>query len=93
MTTTHVKQVRVAGSDRQEDGLLELVVGDNVLSDLGEPMEPHRTQVERVWGDNYRVNVFLGADAASFKVAHSFFLTADGNGKILASSPPIVRKY
>jgi hypothetical protein len=93
MTTTHAKQVRVAGSDLQEDGLLELVVGDNVLSDLGEPTGPHRTQVERVWGDNYRVNVFLGTDAASFKIAHSFFLTADGNGKILGCSPPILRTY
>ena len=93
MTTTHVKQVRVADSDRQEDGLLEAVVGDNVLSDLGEPTGPHRMQVDRVWGDNYRVNVFLGTDAASYRVAHSYFVSADGNGKILACCPPIVRTY
>ena len=50
-------------------------------------------QVKRVWGDNYRANLFVGADATSFTVAHSFFLRADGNGKILACSPPLMRTY
>ena len=96
MTTTLLKQGsadRDDGSERREDGLLEAVVGDNVLFELGQPAGMHRLQVNRVWGDNYRVNVFLGADPVSFKVAHSFFLRADGNGKILACCPPIVRTY
>jgi hypothetical protein len=74
-------------------GLLEVVVRDNVLFDLGEPEGPHRVQVKWVWGNNYRVNVMVGPDAASLKVAHSYFLQADENGKILASTPPIARMY
>jgi hypothetical protein len=80
-------------SERQEDGLLEAVVGDNVLSALGRPAGLHRVQVTRVWADNYRVNVFVGPDAASFTVAHSYFLRADGNGKIVVCCPPIARAY
>jgi hypothetical protein len=81
------------GSERRGDGLLEAVVGDNVLSALGRPAGLYRVQVTRVWGDNYRVNVFVGPDAASFTVAHSYFLSADGDGKILACCPPIASAY
>ncbi len=80
-------------STRDEVGLLEAVVGDNVLEALGRPTGPHRVQVRKVWGDNYRVNVFVGPNSASFTVAHSFFLSADGDGKILTCCPPIVRAF
>ena len=80
-------------STRDEVGLLEAVVGDNVLSALGRPTGPHRVQARRVWDNNYRVNVLVGQDAASFTVAHSFFLSADGDGNILTCCPPIVRAY
>jgi hypothetical protein len=39
------------------------------------------------------VNVFVGDDAASLKVAHSYFLQADGDGRVLTSSPAITRAY
>lgn len=78
---------------KSEGSLLEAVVRDNVLFDLGEPKGLHRVQVKCVWGDNYRVNVFVGPDVASFKVVHSYFLQADSNGKILASTPTIARMY
>ena len=77
----------------QEIGLLEAVVRDNVLFDLGKPPGQHRVQVKCVCGDSYRVNVFIGPDISSFKLAHSYFLKADRDGKILASSPSITRVY
>jgi hypothetical protein len=80
-------------SERQERGLLEGIVRDNVLSALGQPVGNHRVLVKSVWGDNYRVNVFVGPNIASFTIAHSYFLRADGNGKILTSCPPIARTY
>src|SRR5437763_419658 len=95
-TTTPLRQSpaeRGPGPHRDESGLLEAVVGDKVLEALGHPPKPYRIQVRRVWGDNYRVNVFVGPDVASFTVAHSFFLNADGDGKILAACPPLVRAY
>ena len=39
------------------------------------------------------MNVFVGKDATSGRIANSFFLTTDEEGKILASSPEIVRLY
>jgi hypothetical protein len=82
-----------AGQTSQEVGLLEAVVRDNVLCDLGKPPGPHRIQVSCVWGDSYRVNVFIGPDVSSFKVAHSYFLKADADGKIVASFPAIRKLY
>lgn len=83
------------GLDRknQERGLLEAVVGDNVMDDLGRPAGLRQVQVRPLWDNTYRVNVFVGGDAATVKVAHSFFLTADRDGKILSSSPAITREY
>ena len=72
---------------------LEGLVRDNVLSGLGKPAGLHRVQVKCVWGDFYRVNVYRGLDIASFTVAHSYFLEADGNGQILTSAPAITRMY
>jgi hypothetical protein len=46
-----------------------------------------------VCGGKYRVNVYVRADAASYRVAHSYFLEADGDGKVLASIPSITRAY
>jgi hypothetical protein len=79
--------------ERDEDGLLEAVVRDNVLFDLGQPAGNHCVQVKKLWGDKYRVNVFVGPDVTSFTIAHSYFLCADGNGKILSCCPPIARTY
>jgi hypothetical protein len=80
-------------SERKEGGLLEAVVRDKVLERLGQPAGNHRVQVRRLWGDNYRVNVFVGTGVAAFKIAHSYFLFADKDGKILNCSPPIARTH
>ena len=46
-----------------------------------------------VWQDHYRVNVFVGVEAASAKIAHSYFLVVNGEGTIIASTPKITRQY
>jgi hypothetical protein len=93
MMSTKQQEQRPPEQKKQEGGLLEAVVRDNVMSDLGRPAGLHRVQVKCVWGNHYRVNIFVGLDAASFKVAHSYFLEADGNGKILTSCPAIKKVY
>jgi hypothetical protein len=87
------EEQRLTEQKKQEAGLLEAVVRDSVMSDLGPAPGLHRVQVKCVWGNYYRVNVFVGPDATSCKVAHSYFLEADGNGKILSSDPAITRTY
>jgi hypothetical protein len=72
---------------------LQAAVGRQVMSQLGSPDRLHRVQVRRLWANYCRVNVFVGVDAASARVAHSYFLLADGDGNILESTPPIARQY
>ncbi len=91
--STKQEEQRRAEQRAQEAGLLEAVVRDSVLGQLGRPAHPHRVQVTRVWGGHYRVNVLVGPDATSLRVAHSYFLEADEDGKVLASSPAITRAY
>ena len=72
---------------------VESVVAEGVLGRLGEPGGLHRVQVKPVYGDKYRVNVYVRADSASYRVAHSYLVSADGDGRVLASSPAITRSY
>ena len=69
------------------------VIAANVLRTLGEPEDRHQVQVRELWGDHYRVNVFVGPDALTMKVADSFFLQADVEGNILASAPAVTKRY
>jgi hypothetical protein len=68
-------------------------IGGHVLHALGEPGGLYQVEVRPLWQDHYRVNVLVGADAASVRVAHSFFLVTGGDGKILTSTPKITRQY
>jgi hypothetical protein len=92
MFTTQDK-TRRAGRPAEERLPVEAVIAEGVLHRLGEPGNLHRVQVKPVYGDKYRVNVYVRADAASFRVAHSYLVSADGKGLVLASSPDIVRTY
>jgi hypothetical protein len=69
------------------------LIAKQVLLSLGRPQDLHRVQVRNLWEDHYRVNVLLGIDATNAKIGHSYFLVADGDGNILASTPKIVKHY
>ena len=79
--------------ENQEGRPLHAVIGAQVLHTLGQPGDLHRVQVRPLWGDHYRVNVLVGVDSVSAKVAHSYFLVADGDGNIVAATPEITRQY
>ena len=91
MFTTHDQTRR---GDRQKEGGVpaEAALVRDVLGRLGEPDGLHTVQVKPVSGRSYRVNVYVRA-AASYRVAHSYFVEADGDGRVLASSPAIARLY
>jgi len=71
----------------------EALLGVRVLQALGQPPGWHRVQVRRLGQETFRVNVFVGADAATAKIAHSYFLVADGAGNITEASPTVLRRY
>jgi hypothetical protein len=68
-------------------------VRERVVAALGLPPGLFQLAVYPLWGAYFRVNVLVGPDAASVRVAHSYFVEAAGNGDIVTSTPPIVRLY
>lgn len=90
-TQQQVQQHR--DSKKAERQRLHAVIGKHVIHALGQPGDLHRVQVRQLWEDHYRVNVLVGGDPASAKVAHSYFLVADSEGNVIASTPTITRQY
>jgi hypothetical protein len=72
---------------------LNALVGEQVLHALGDPGDLLTVQVRPLWEGNYRVNVFVGANAACARIAHSYFVAADGDGNVVKASPAISRCY
>jgi hypothetical protein len=91
--STKQERIQRAEQERVAERSLEAAIRKNVMLHLGRPADLHEVQVRPLWESNFRVNVFVGTDAASAKVVHSFFLTADANGEVLASTPAITKLY
>jgi hypothetical protein len=79
--------------DRQMQDTLNDVIAKQVVQSLGSPSDLLKVQVRPLGRDCYRVNVFVGKYGGNARIADSFFLTADDQGKILTSSPEIARLY
>lgn len=48
-----------------------------------------RVVVRPLWPNHFRVNVFVGPDAASASIAHSYFVQVGDAGDILWTTPPL----
>ena len=92
-TSAERQEEQHTGQSTQDRQRLNDAIGKRVVDTLGRPGGLHTTQVRWLWDNRYRVNVFVGADAASAKVAHSYFLTADDDGNILESVPQLTKQY
>ncbi len=77
--------------DKRE--MLSALIREQVLYTLGSPTGLLKVQVRPVGGNNYRVNVLVGPNAASAKVANSYFVQADADGKITGSTPRITKQH
>src|SRR5262249_28300601 len=84
---------RRADQEKEDGQQMNAIIGNLVMGTLGQPGDFYQVQVRPLWEDHYRVNVLVGVDAASARVAHSYFLVADGDGNIIASTPTITRRY
>ena len=87
------QEKKPANTEKQLHRHIEAAISKQVLLGLGHPESLQQVQVRFLWEDHYRANVFVGVDAATTKVAHSYFLVTDGTGNILASSPKIISQY
>lgn len=70
----------------------DVIIGQ-LMKALGRPTALYRVEVRHLWDGYYRANLFVGPTASSTRIAHSFFLTADEEGNIVASVPDISRQY
>jgi hypothetical protein len=68
-------------------------IRDGVLAALGRPPGLYRTAVMPLWLNHYRVNVIVGTGPTAAQIAHSYFVTTDEAGRIVATSPPLSRLY
>lgn len=92
MATTEPRE-RNKDLEKHKRDALTALIGEQVIHSLGQPGDLLRVQVRPLWGNHYRVNVLTGEDAVTVKIAHSYFLEADGEGKIVASRPGITKQY
>jgi hypothetical protein len=79
--------------ERHKRETMNAVIGEQVIHILGEPGDLLQMQVRLLWMNSYRVNVFIGADAARAKVANSYFVKTDSDGNIVESTPKITKQY
>ena len=81
------------GMSLAERDTIHGLIGKQVVERLGSPGDLLRVQVRPVGGDRFRVNVIVGKNVTSSKIVQSYFLTADGEGNIVSSTPTIARLY
>ena len=89
-TTLHEPQKDMEKHQRET---LHALIGEQVIHTLGKPGDLLRVQVRRLWEDYFRVNVLVGQDIVSVKIANSYFVKTDSDGKIVESSPKIIKQY
>jgi hypothetical protein len=65
----------------------------SVLAALGRPPGLYQVAVRRLWENRFRVNVLVGPDYTSARIAHSFFVETDASGHIHSSTPRITKLY
>lgn len=71
----------------------DALIRRNIVGALGRPPELFRVAVLPLWGNYYRVNVLTGADPASVRIAHSYFVEAADNGVLVSTRPHLAKVY
>ena len=80
-------------ADEHQRDAQRLFIGKSVLNALGKPSDLLQVQVRSLWDQHFRVNVVVGPDFLSSRIANSYFVKADEDGNVIGSTPPIKRQY
>lgn len=72
---------------------LDNLIREQVIFALGTPINLRTVQVRRVSDSQYRVNVIVGVNAGSVRVANSYFVVIDSNGSLVTATPKITKQY
>jgi hypothetical protein len=87
------KQQREPDTDLEQhkSDTLQALIEEQVIHRLGKPLGLRTVQVRKLWENRYRVNVLVGENAISARIANSYFVKADGDGNIVDSDPAMTR--
>jgi hypothetical protein len=77
--------------EQHKSETLQALIEEQVLHKLGKPVGLRTVQVRRLWENRYRVNVLIGENAVSAKIANSYFVKADSDGNIVESDPQMTK--
>jgi hypothetical protein len=77
--------------EQHKSETLQTLIEEQVIHRLGKPNGLHKVQVRRLWEDHYRVNVLIGENASSAKIANSYFVETDSDGNIVDSNPKMTK--
>jgi hypothetical protein len=87
------EQPKEGNMKQHERETLDNLIREQVIHALGTPLDLRNVQVRKVWDDHYRVNVIVGVNAGSVRVANSYFLVIDSDGSLIAATPRITKQY
>ena len=79
--------------DRPKLDSLNDFIQEQVMQVLGKPTNLIKVQVRQLWDNHYRVNVLVGLDAASARVANSYFLVVNSEGNVITANPKLGSQY
>ena len=88
-----IEQPKVEKLGKGERKALNKLIREQVIHALGTPIDLRDVQVRKVWKDHYRVNVLVGMNAGSVRVANSYFVVIDSDGRLIAATPKITKQY
>ena len=77
--------------EQHKSETLQTLIEEQVIHRLGKPDGLRKVQVRRLWEDHYRVNVLIGENAGSAKIANSYFVETDSDGNIVDSNPKMTK--
>tara|TARA_Y100000310_G_C20464384_1_gene706908 strand:- start:555 stop:866 length:312 start_codon:yes stop_codon:yes gene_type:complete len=88
---------QVEGVNKEE---IKSFIEEQVINKLGKPKNLNFIKTGNVFDNRWRVDVWCYYDSANTmmptqcsKIFHSYFIHADEDGKIINSSPEIVKEY
>jgi len=68
-------------------------IKEQIIAALGKPADLLKVVARPLWERCYRVNVFVGENAATAKIANSYFVKVDNDDRLIKSIPKITKQY
>lgn len=87
------EQAKEGKMQQDEPETLNNQIREQLIHAIGTPINLRNVQVRKVWNHHYRVNVIVGVNAGSLRIANSYFLKIDNDGSLVAATPKITKQY